>query len=54
MRILIVDDSEDGRDIAEATLLSAGYSDLCTAASAWEALKILDIGRTTDAPRASI
>jgi phosphoserine phosphatase RsbU/P len=50
MRILIVDDNEDGRDIAEATLLSAGYSDLYTAASAWEALKILDIGRTTDVP----
>jgi DNA-binding response OmpR family regulator len=28
--------------------LSAGYADIVTAASGWEALKILDVGRTTD------
>ena len=33
MRILIVDDSEDGRDIAEAMLLSAGYADVSTVIS---------------------
>src|SRR5450631_1400987 len=48
MRILIVDDSEDSRDLAEGTLLSGGYDDVVTAASGWEALKILDIGRNSD------
>jgi sigma-B regulation protein RsbU (phosphoserine phosphatase) len=48
MRILIVDDSEDSRDLAEGTLLSAGYDDLVTVASGWEALKVLDIGRNSD------
>ena len=28
--------------------MSAGYTDLVTVASAWEALKYLDVGRTTD------
>lgn len=46
MRILVVDDSEDSRDITEAALLSAGYKDVQTATSAWEAFKILDLGRT--------
>ncbi len=46
MRILVVDDSEDSRDITEAALLSAGYKDVQTAASAWEAFKILNIGCT--------
>jgi sigma-B regulation protein RsbU (phosphoserine phosphatase) len=50
MRILIVDDSEDARDLAEGTLLSAGYDDVVTAASGWEAFKVLDIGRNTDDP----
>jgi PleD family two-component response regulator len=44
MRILIVDDSEDSRDLTEAALASAGYSDLCVAPSAWEAFKLMDIG----------
>jgi phosphoserine phosphatase RsbU/P len=48
MRILIIDDSEDSRDIAEGTLLSGGYDDVVTAASGWEALKRLDIGRNSD------
>src|SRR5258708_35117508 len=48
MRILAVDDSEDARDLAEGTLLSAGYDDVVTAGSGWEALKILDIGRNSD------
>lgn len=49
MRILLVDDSEDSRDLTEAALLSAGYTDIVTAASGWEALKILDVGRNTEA-----
>lgn len=48
MRILVVDDSEDARDLTEGALLSAGYTDVVTASSGWEALKILDVGKTTD------
>src|ERR1700689_3765982 len=47
MRILVVDDQEDSRDLTEGALLSAGYADIVTAASGWEMLKILDVGRTT-------
>jgi phosphoserine phosphatase RsbU/P len=50
MQILVVDDVEDSRDITEAALLSAGYSDIVKAGSGWEALKILDVGRTVDEP----
>lgn len=45
MRILIVDDSDDFRDIIEAALHSAGYKNVVTAASAWDAFKVLDIGK---------
>jgi PleD family two-component response regulator len=45
MRILLVDDSEDARDITEAMLISANYRDVVTATSAWEAFKILDLGK---------
>ncbi len=48
MRILVVDDSEDSRDLTEGALLSAGYTDIVTASSGWEALKILDVGRNTE------
>ena len=48
MKILLVDDSEDSRDLTEGALLSAGYSDTVTTASGWETLKFLDVGRTTD------
>jgi PleD family two-component response regulator len=44
----VVDDQEDARDLTEGALLSAGYADVATAASGWETLKILDIGRTTN------
>ncbi|MGA2126572.1 MAG: response regulator [Xanthobacteraceae bacterium] len=47
MRILLVDDSEDARDITEAMLISAHFRDVVTATSAWEAFKILDLGQTT-------
>src|SRR6202167_4889022 len=50
MRILVVDDSEDSRDLTEVALPSAGYADILTAASGWEALKILDVGRTSGEP----
>ena len=39
MRILVIDDSEDSRDLTEGALLSGGYDDVVTAASGWEALK---------------
>ena len=45
MRILIVDDSEDGRDITEAMLLAAGYEHIGTAGSAVEAYRFLSIGK---------
>jgi len=48
VRILVVDDSEDSRDLTEGALLSAGYADIVTAGSGWEALKMLDVGKTTD------
>jgi PleD family two-component response regulator len=48
MRILVVDDTEDSRDLTEGALLSAGYTDIVTAESGWQALKILDIGKTID------
>jgi PleD family two-component response regulator len=44
MRILIIDDSEDGREICEAMLLAAGYKDVSTAGSAAEAYRLLAIG----------
>jgi phosphoserine phosphatase RsbU/P len=44
MRILVVDDSEDGRDIAEAMLLAAGYADVRTMKSAAEAYRFLAVG----------
>jgi len=45
MNILIVDDSEDQRELTEAALRSAGYNEVRSVASANEAFKILDIGR---------
>jgi PleD family two-component response regulator len=48
MRILFVDDQEDSRDLTEGALLSAGYTDIHAAVSGWEALKFLDVGRTTE------
>lgn len=46
MRILVVDDNDDHRDLAEAALLSAGYTEVELANSAWHALKLLDVGST--------
>ena len=44
-RILVVDDSEDSRELCEAVLHSAGYKDVVTAASAVDAYNFLDIGK---------
>src|SRR5580658_2505724 len=49
MRILVIDDSEDSRDLTEGALLSAGYTDIVTVNSGWEALKMLDVGGAGDA-----
>ena len=45
MNILIVDDSEDQRELTEAALRGAGYNEVRSTASANEAFKILEIGR---------
>ena len=44
MRILVVDDSEDWRDLTEAALMAAGYEDVATAESASDAYGKLGIG----------
>ena len=54
MGILVVDDSEDGRDIAEAVLLAAGYKDVATASSAADAFALLAIGGPMTSPPAAI
>lgn len=43
MNILVVDDSEDSRDLTEAALMSAGYRDVITAGSAYEAYQKLGL-----------
>jgi phosphoserine phosphatase RsbU/P len=45
MNILIVDDSEDHRELTEASLRGAGYKDVRSAASGAEALRILGLDR---------
>lgn len=44
MRIMVVDDAEDSREIIEAALLSGGYRDVLPATSGFDALKLLDVG----------
>lgn len=44
MRILVVDDSEDWRDLTEAALLAAGYEQVTTAESATDAYAKLGVG----------
>ena len=44
MRILIIDDTEDGRDIAEAMLAAAGYEFINAVGSAAEAYRFLGVG----------
>ena len=43
MRILVVDDSEDWRDLTEAALMAAGYDAVSTAKSAVDAYRQLDL-----------
>jgi PleD family two-component response regulator len=50
MRILVIDDSEDGRDIAEAMLVAAGYEHVSTAGSAADAYHLLGIGEPATQP----
>ena len=50
MHILIIDDSEDGRDIIEAMLLAAGYDHVSKAGSATEAYRFLGIGAQAKGP----
>jgi PleD family two-component response regulator len=50
MRILVIDDSEDGRDIAEAMLVAAGYEHVITAGSAADAYDLLQVGRPATQP----
>ena len=50
MRILVIDDSEDGRDIAEAMLVAAGYEHVSTAGSAADAYRLLGIGEPATQP----
>ena len=49
MNILLVDDSEDSRDITEAALFTAGYREIDSAGSAKEAFGLLKLALT--APR---
>src|SRR5579863_150846 len=44
MHILVVDDSEDGRDVTEAILGAAGYDNIDCKASAAETFALLKIG----------
>jgi phosphoserine phosphatase RsbU/P len=50
MRILIVDDSEDIREITEAMLMESGYSEIVTADSAETAFGMLAIGNPQARP----
>ena len=50
MRILVIDDSEDGRDVSEAMLVAAGYEHVSTAGSAAEAYRLLGIGEQAAEP----
>jgi phosphoserine phosphatase RsbU/P len=47
VRILVVDDSEDSRDLTEGMLLSAGYNDLLIATSGVDTLRLLENFRTS-------
>lgn len=49
MRILIVDDSDDSRDLTEAALLGAGYDDIAAVGSAKAAYDFLAIGKGGEA-----
>jgi sigma-B regulation protein RsbU (phosphoserine phosphatase) len=48
MRILVVDDDENSRDVTEIALLSAGYREVHTAPSAAAAFKYLKLGAASE------
>jgi PleD family two-component response regulator len=52
MRILVIDDSEEGCEIAEAMLAAAGYEHVRTAGSAADAYRLLGIGEAATQPSA--
>ena len=55
MRIMVVDDSDESREIIEVALLSGGYNDILPAGSGWDAIKLLDVGsRSDDAPKVDV
>jgi sigma-B regulation protein RsbU (phosphoserine phosphatase) len=54
MGILVIDDSEEGRDITEAVLLAAGYKDVTTVGSAADAFARLSMGGPTSQPLVSV
>jgi sigma-B regulation protein RsbU (phosphoserine phosphatase) len=55
MKILVVDDSDDSRELTEAALRSAGYTDVRCASSAAEAFRALGFDRgQASAPAADI
>jgi sigma-B regulation protein RsbU (phosphoserine phosphatase) len=54
MRILIIDDSEDGRDIAEVMLAVAGYQEVFTAGSAADAYRFLGISAAATSEPAAV
>jgi phosphoserine phosphatase RsbU/P len=52
MRILVIDDSEEGCEIAVAMLATAGYEHVSTAGSAADAYRLLGIGEPATQPSA--
>jgi len=54
MHILVVDDSEEGRDIAEAMLATAGYESIDCKASAAETFAFLKIGAASVSERTPV
>jgi CheY-like chemotaxis protein len=54
IKILVVDDSDDSRDLTMAALASAGYETLLSAASGPEALRLLGISVETSNAAAAI
>src|SRR4051794_20295750 len=47
MRILLVDDSDDSREVVRAALGSAGYPDVVSVVSGRDAVKFLELGRAS-------
>jgi phosphoserine phosphatase RsbU/P len=52
MRILVIDDSEEGCEVAVAMLATAGYEHVSTAGSAADAYRLLGIGEPATQPSA--